>query len=359
MAGIRWTYVMLDRVAAEELSTRLHVEQLLSPRNNDYIRISSIGECRRKIGYRLLSYRNGEPQEPIWAHALGIFDFGNGMHHQMHLRLGSRGLGWVDSEPIIDGRGRVSWAGNCELEVKSDRYRLAGHLDELSRPLKRITRVIDGQQVEFVEPTDEADPAGRRALIDYKTITARDRLVEQRNPKTGELLKVEVKLSAFEKLKAPKSENLSQASLYAFLTTQPEFKTDRIPEPLKEIPDVMIVYIAKDLAPDYYEKHPEEYPDPKGLLNAPYKVFVSPVDLEHVNALLKKSESIWKAIDAGKLPPRDYHHRPERPAWACCDCSYRKSCYQKEGYFQDEKPALPARLQYRLSQVNPDLIVLD
>jgi hypothetical protein len=122
----------------------------------------------------------------------------------------------------------------------------------------------------------------------------------------------------------------------------------------------MIVYIAKDLAPDYYEKHPEEYPEPKGLLNSPYKVFTQPVDLDHVNALLKKTEKIWKAIDAGKLPARDYYHRPDRPAWQCLDCPWNRTCYQEQGYFQEEsvRPLLP-RLKHRLSEVDSDLIVLD
>jgi hypothetical protein len=133
--------------------------------------------------------------------------------------------------------------------------------------------------------------------------------------------------------------------------TRPDFCTDRIPGPLSQLPGLMIIYVGKDVAPDWYAKFPNEFQDPKGLLNSPYKVFTLDTDPKVVETLLRKVRGIWKQLDAGELPPRDYHHSPNRTAWACVDCPFRQECYANEAYFADAIPEDPARLTYRIEQL--------
>lgn len=337
----------IDYTAIEELAVSHHLDETRK-RDNSYIRVSGIGDCRRKIAYRIL-WHQGEQDEPrIWTHGLTVFELGHGLHLKLQERLSNVGpLKWVDAEPTIDEEGKFGWAGNCEIPLIDHEYRLKGTLDDLSRPLRRVTKEVKGEIIEFIEPTDEDDPMGKRYIIDIKTITARDRLVMEEDG-NGRVVKSEMKPSSFERLVAPKPEHVQQVSLYSWLTTRPEFKTDRIPGPLDKMPDIMIIYVAKDLDPQYYERHPEQFSDPKGVLNSPYKVFVQPTDKRVVNTILKKVGAVWSALDSGELPPRDYNWTPSRPDWHCTDCSFRHHCYDEEGYFSEEAYEEPIRLIERL-----------
>jgi len=350
---------MLDRVAIEELSASYHTERLLNPRDNDYIRASGIGSCRRQIAYRLKWHREGKEELPTWTHGLFTFDLGHGIHYRLQSRLSNVGtLKWVDAEPSFNDSGVLEWHGNCEIPLKNDEYRIAGHCDGLTRPLRRVTKVIDGVSIETLEATSDDDPLGKRYILDIKSITARERVKIDYDPNTGYVRNHQVLPSAFEKLTAPKDDHISQVSLYAWMTTQQGFRTDRIDQPLKSLPSLMVIYVAKDLDPTYYAKKPDDYPSPKHLLNSPYKVFTLDVNPKHLPVLLRKATGIWKALDAGELPPRDYNHKPERPVYACVDCPFRKDCYQDEGYFDQDELSTPPIVSYRNSLIDPNLITM-
>jgi hypothetical protein len=335
------------------------VERELSPRDNSYTRISGIGDCRRKIAYSRLWFKEGLAEEPIWSHGLSIFDYGHGLHLQLQQRMSNVGpLKWIDADPVISECGQFGWSGNCELDLVDHEYELAGHCDGISRPMRRIQMEWQGKPFEVLQPVDENRPDTTRYLIDIKTITARQKVTEHRNPRTGELLRTEIKPSAFEKLTAPKDAHIGQTSLYAWKMTRPDFKTDRLPGPLPKLPDLMIIYLAKDLDPKYYEERPKEFPEKRGLLNSPFKIFTRPTDEKVVGALLKKAEQINASLKAGELPARDYHHEPSRPAYDCLDCPFRKACYAKEGYFANDETPLPARFEYTLSQLDSGMKVL-
>lgn len=349
---------MLDRVAINEISTSYHIEKTLNPRNNTYIRASGIGSCKRQIAYRIKWHEEGIEELPTWTHGLFTFDLGHGIHYRLQSRLSNVGpLKWVDAEPFINSSGQLDWHGNCEIPLLNDEHKIAGRCDALTKPLKRVTHWIDGEPIELYEPAEEGDPEARRYIIDIKSITARERLKVEHDPNTGYVRNTTVMPSAFEKLAAPKDEHISQVSLYAWMTTQPGFHTDRIHEPLKEIPGMMVIYVAKDLDPAYYGKNPE-YPSPKYLLNSPYKIFTLDVDPKALSVLFRKSAGIWKALDEDKLPPRDYNHKPERPVYACVDCPFRKECYKEEGYFAEEDLSLPSIVKYRTSLIDAETITL-
>jgi hypothetical protein len=158
--------------------------------------------------------------------------------------------------------------------------------------------------VPFEEDRDDTD----RYILDIKTTTARAGVTVHQNPQTGEIAKTEVKPSAFEKLAKPKDEHIAQTSLYAWMTTQPDFKTGRIAGPLPKLPKIMLIYVAKDLDPKWFEKFPGDYPERQGLLNSPFKVFTVEPKLELIEVLLKKVDGIHTAIARGRPPPRGYHH---------------------------------------------------
>lgn len=359
----------LDWDAVEELSASFHLER--GSRDNSYLRISGIGDCRRKIGYRIRNYIQGTPEPPQWSHLLTVFDIGHKLHLGLQHRLSNAGpLKWVDGDPIIED-GQFGFSGNFEVPLIDHQYRIRGTLDCLTRPLLKVpvhqapvyrdqnwgarsyagaVGLDDPTQPMAYVPVEPGTPGAKRYIIDIKTITARERVSIEEDPHTGAIMRVVRKPSAFEKLTAAKPEHIAQASFYSWLCTRPDFRSDRITEPLTELPDVMILYIAKDLDPDYYAKYPEQYHDPRGLLNSPFKIFTVPASRQRISALLRKVEGIWRALDAGELPPRDHYHTPERTAWACVDCPFRRECYEVEGYFQEPDPETPLRvIRQRLS----------
>ncbi|MFN3649328.1 MAG: hypothetical protein ACK47B_07070 [Armatimonadota bacterium] len=218
-------------------------------------------------------------------------------------------LGWIDGEPTIDEHGHFGFNGLFEVALKSDEHRLRGTLNGLSRPLRRkkVRVKSTGEVFETYEVTDDDDPQGKRYIVDVKSITARDRFILDEHPDSGEILKAEIKDSAFKKLVQPKDEHLGQTMLYSHFVTQPWFQHERLGgKPLATPPDVMIMYWGKDVDPKYYGKEPQTYDDPKGLLNAPFKVFTVPYSQRRVDALLLKDREVWAALDAGELPGCDH-----------------------------------------------------
>jgi hypothetical protein len=176
-------------------------------------------------------------------------------------------------------------------------------------------------------------------------MTARERTVVEHTP-YGAVASVETKPSPFEKLEKPKDEHVKQAMLYSWLTTQEGFVSDRLHEPLAKMPKVMILYFAKDLAPDWYARHPDAFPPGAELLRAPFKAFTVEAKPRMVSALLGKVRGIWEALDAGLLPSREYHHTKERGEFACMDCPWNRECYAEEGYFDGTEVKVPARIAY-------------
>jgi hypothetical protein len=338
---------LLDWTAVEELSTSFHVEQAHHPRKNDVVRASSIGECRRKLAYRILWWREGIPEPPMDSHLLSIFDLGHALHLQLQTRLSNPGpLKWIDADLVFDA-GRPKWTGNCEIRLEDPDLFVAGHCDGLSRPLKRV----QFEEYERLVPTEPDDPAGLRYIIDIKTITARDRIEPVWDMRTGQFLIMKEPPSPFARLEKAKDEHIAQTSIYAHLTTRPNFKTDRLDGPLPKLPHLMVIYLAKDVAPDWYGRYPALYPEPRGLLNSPYKVFTQPASPTLIAALLKKVALVRDHLAEGRLPARDYHHSPQKPDWHCTDCPFRHTCYADEGYFADDRRPVPTRITDALLQV--------
>lgn len=337
----------------EQFSASFHIDQALSPRKNNLVRASSIGDCRRKLAYRIRWYHEGRPEPPMWSHLLSIFDVGHALHLQIQQRLSNQGpLKWVDADLTVDARGRPKWEGNCEIRLEDPEDWVAGHCDALSRPLRYVKERHKGVEFETIVPCEADDPEGQRFIIDIKTITARDRMELQQNPHTGQITGVKERPSGFARLTKPKDEHIAQTAIYSHLTTKPSFKADRIDGPLATLPGLMVIYAGKDVAPDWYAKFPDQYPEPRGLLNAPFKIYTQAANPRLIQALLKKVALVREHVERGTLPPRDYHHDPNQPAWACVDCPFKKECYEPEGYFQEEEPELPARLAHALIQLD-------
>jgi hypothetical protein len=337
----------LDLAATHDVTTGLLLTEELHPRDNSYLRLSGLYQCKRRIAYTIKWHQEGRKGIPNNAHTQGIFDVGHAMHYHLQMRLSKHGsIGWVDADPVVQedehGRKSLGWAGNFEVSLINHEYRTRGTLDCLTEPLQLVTRERNGEWFD----TYEVDPKGKRLIIDIKTCSARN--TWKPDKKTGELVR---RPSGFEKLTEPKPEHITQAMMYAWQVTQPGFQTDRIDGPLPEMPDVMILYVAKDVPPDYYGRYPDQYPASESFLHSPYKVFRIPADQFRVNTALRKVNAVWEKLDAGELPSRDYHHTLQWPAYECVDCPFRKTCYAEEGYFQNDSDTLPARAQYAQERI--------
>jgi hypothetical protein len=349
--GVRLAKPVLDWAATEDVATALHLERDVSPRDNSYIRLSGLYQCKRQLAYRVNWFKEGREELPMGAQTLGIFDVGHAMHYHLQMRLSKHGtLGWVDADPVIaenaDGKKRLDWEGNFEVSLIDHEYRVRGTLDCLTYPLLLKTVERDGQTFETYEVVPEGTEGAKRYIIDIKTCSARD--TWKVNKKTGNL---ERKPSGFEKLEAPKPEHVTQAMMYSWMVTRPNFSTEREPKPLAVMPDVMILYVAKDVPPDYYSRYPEMYPEDKRLLHSPYKIFRVAADMVRVNTALTKVNSVWSDLDNNRLPSRDYQHRVDWPAYPCLDCGFRKECYSEEGFFKADPEDYPLRVLYRREQL--------
>lgn len=324
--------VFLDEIACSH-----QIDQVSSRRDNRYIRLSGIGDCRRKIAYRLMYSREGRPEPLTSTHGMTVFEVGHGLHLKIQERLSNVGpLKWVDAEPSIGNDGRFGWKGNCEIPLRSDERRIAGTCDGLTHPLTIKTVVVDGQPVSIVEITNDHAPDGKRYVIDIKTISARESA-----PGIP---------SSFERLTEAKTSHIHQATMYAWLMTQPGFRTDRISEPLDAIPDLMIIYVAKDLAPNYYTRFAGTYPESESLIHSPYKIFTKKVSTRTINHLLAKAALVWDYVDNGNLPPRDYHSTANFLDFNCRFCPFNAECYREEGFFGNGQQTIPPKLGYRLEK---------
>lgn len=351
---------MLDKLALQELSASYQLDPHMESRDNSTIRISGLHECTRKQYYRITNHLKGIPDPPIGSHARVTFEFGHGVHLMMQKRLSNVGsLKWVDADPIVED-GAFGWAGNFEINFFDKDYKLKGHCDALTRPIKRVKKTIDDKEIEVMEVSDDDDPEASRYIIDFKTITAREKPKPKIDPFTQEIIGVETYPSSFEKLTKPKPEHIMQASAYAWLMTRDSFNHDKVrlgatthstnekkKEPLKKIPDVMIVYIAKDLDPKFYERFPGTYPSKDDLLNFPMIAFTEKTNPKTIEKIKDKADKVNGYVERGELPPRDYNYTPANRDFNCEYCTYNRECYAKEKYFSKNSIDYPLRLKYQ------------
>jgi len=270
------------------------------------------------------------PPKPIWSHGLVTFAVGSAMHLFIQQLLSNLGpMKWVDGEPSIGKYNTFHFNGNFEIPFKDEKLGVAGHCDALTRPLKEVTQVIGNEEIKTLVP----DESGDRYIIDIKTITAREKVVGDIDYKTGGIRNGVWKKSSFEWLYKPKKEHVAQASLYAYLSATSDWHTDRLQGPLPKIPKIMIVYLAKDLNPDYYSRLTYGTSGSKGILNSPYKVFTQSVSKKTVDRCLEEISEVNDYVSRGELAPRDFHHTPTNREFACIYCDYNRECYRDEGYF--------------------------
>lgn len=330
-----------DYVALTDLVSGLCAEPILNRRDNSFIRISGLYQCKRQIGYRIL----GEEKELLPSpHLLHIFDVGHALHYAWQLRLSKHGsIGWVNADPCLikdstNNKISLGWDGNFEVPVFSKEHRIRGTLDCLTEPLTLTN--INTKNDSF--QSYRLDPNGQRYIIDLKTITGRD------NNYNGKIYP-----SSFEKLVRPKPEHILQASMYAWLTTQPDFRTSFIDSPLPVIPNVMLIYIAKDADQKVYDRILDDDNINDELKKVPYKVFTFPVDMNMIESALGKTAAIWDLVDRKELPGRDYIHKPNKPDYNCIGCGFRKACYSSEGYFAsdlDTENDIRVKYKYKLAK---------
>lgn len=305
----------IEETVTRELSAAMQAERFLYPRDHSLLHASAIGSCRRKQGFEIMGVE-GLPQD---SHFLSICDIGHGVHHQIQDRLVNV-LGWAKR-------------ANIELEVRNEEHGIMGHVDALSEPLggypeecPRIQNAPESQG--FFRK--RAEWGGERYVIDIKTITSRPYV--KRDPETAALHHVEP--SSFEKLIAPKKEHLLQVNLYAWMLKEQGT--------LDELPRIMLIYIGKDVGPDYYE---DKCQVTDRLLSLPYKVFIRDAEQEYIDEALKRAKHIWGRVKKGELPGKDHWWKPDSPDWHCSCCSFRKSCYAEEKYFETDQPLIsPASL---------------
>lgn len=298
----------IEETILRELSCAMQAERFLYPRDHSLLHASAIGSCRRKQGFELMGVE-GEPHD---SHFLSICDVGHGLHRQLQDRLVNV-LKWVKPE-------------NVELKVQNDALGVVGHIDALSEPLGWNIEDL----FENVPRRIEVHGDGVQYIIDIKTITSRPYL--KHTPDTGVLQYAEP--SSFERLVRPKKEHLLQTNLYAWMAKEMGL--------VDELPSIMIIYVGKDVEPGVYSTL---IPTVDRLLSVPYKIFVQEASEEYINEAQRRARHIWQRVRNGELPGKDHWHKPESPAWQCEVCSFRKTCYAEEGYFQDEPSLIsPASL---------------
>jgi len=326
-----------------------------SDRDNRYIRGSSIGMCKRRIGYQLLGYQGLSES----GHSLFILDLGNAIHDLVQRQLVN--MGWIKAKPVLVD-GNIDWEqtddkeSGCELSILDHDLRIIGHCDGVTVPLK-----INGSDLEDITP----DPNGERYLIEIKSITDKPRFwvlgirdggtgpineldcpaefidLSYEESSTGNMaqrlsryqhtrlvrgkfnnreapvykLKIDGKdelvtvlmvgnsMGSFSSLKKPKPDHILQASLYANALN------------LKKI---LFIYVGKDI-------DSRGYKDLDDLLNIPVKVFKHEVDELDIELISSKVKGIYDFVDNKELPPRDYTLEEDRSG--CKFCPYSWQCW--------------------------------
>jgi len=343
----------MEKLLAESL-----VEAGKNRRKPTMVRASSIGMCKRRVGYDLLGYE-GLPES---AHGRVTLDIGEALHLTVQRYLIN--IGWINSKLNLDDNGEIGWTnpefGGCEIPFQDKELRVTGRCDGVTVPLVRVNdKDTDG--FDSLHPS----PEGKRYLVEIKSITDRasffvlgimdggtDTIREEEHETrfidltpspsstSGKLqqllynfqhsrkvtgkrgartcpvykLKVDGKdqlvtvllasnmLGKFSNLKKPLPQHIQQASIYAN-----HFGLENI----------LFVYIAKDANPFLYE-------DENNLLNIPIKILEYKIKSEEVALIKSGVQEIYRYVDNGELPPREY--TPD--STDCKFCPHRKTCYE-------------------------------
>jgi hypothetical protein len=346
------------RGAARAIAYSMVQNRNKEERDNRYIRGSSIGMCKKRIGYQILGYQG----VPEGGHSLFILDLGNAIHDMVQRYLVK--MGWIKAKPILQKDGMIDWKqlddpqSGCELSIINHDLRIIGHCDGVTVPLVKNP---NAEGLDSYYP----DPSGERYLIEIKSITDKPRFwvlairdggtdtideedcpaefinISYETSQAGNLmqkisrfqhsrtvrsrfgtrvspvykLKVEGRdelvtvlmvgnsMGAFSSLERPKSEHVMQASLYAH-----ELNLNKI----------IFIYVGKDIDSRTYE-------DAEDLLNLPVKVYehtVQPLDIATIKG---KIRNIYEYVDKGELPPRDYGWDEDKSS--CKWCPYAWQCW--------------------------------
>ncbi len=237
------------------------------PPKRDKIRVSSAGDCSRKLGYHLLGF----PSSGVSVAERITFEIGHAYHRMLQQWLVE--MGWVVPELIEfrldDGPGRVG--GTCD--AVTGRLNLQGEPDDL----------------------------GTRRLVEIKSIT---NVAQERYG--GE------SRGAFTRLAAPRTNHLDQATIYADLwNRQLAGGPERLPlddaDPIHDrVEHLTFFYVGKDTA------------------EVPVKVFTQKLSSVRSERLWAKFARVWGQVDHEELPERDYNPFAGYPP--CSFCPYRALC---------------------------------
>jgi hypothetical protein len=265
----------VDTAALERIAAHLSSDRNSSPVNTEIIRVSSSGECGRKIGYRLLGFPQEQPTTP----ELVTFEVGHSYHHMVQSWLVA--MGWTTKELL-------------EFPLTDPEMRSRGSCDGVTVRLDK-----DG----------EPDPKGTRRLIEIKSIT---NVAKERYGMAS--------AGAFDRLDKPRDYHLDQANVYAHMWNRlvrsgqcvDSFDSweGRFPGPLVDPEDLIthitMIYVGKDTS------------------EMPIKVFTVPISTKKMERLRAKFAGIWQHVDRGELPPRD--HDPFSNFPPCTYCPFQTLC---------------------------------
>jgi len=340
---------------AEKVITHfLLKERSKQARDNRYIRGSSIGMCKRKIGYQLLGYQ----PVPENGHSMFILNLGNAIHDMLQKTLVD--MEWIKAKMVLKNGG-IDWEqtddekSGCELLIFDHEKRVIGHCDGVTVPLAKRK---GGEGLDGYYP----DPSGERYLIEIKSISDKPNfwVLGIRNGEEGPIneedcppefidlsyeesgsknkmqklsryqhsrtvrskygsricpvYKVKVgnkdelvtvlmagnSMGAFSSLEKPKSEHVMQASLYANYLG---------------IEKILFLYVGKDIDSRSY--------DNDDLLNFPIKIFEHEVDDLDIGVIEDKIETIYSFVDKKELPPRDYNWEDNKSPCKFCDFNWQ------------------------------------
>lgn len=272
----------VDTAALERIAAHLTATRNAGPERKGVIRVSSSGDCSRKIGYKLLGFPGDEPTIP----ELVTFQVGHSYHHMMQQWLVE--IGWTTPEllefPLWDQQARLR--GSCDC------------------PTVRLNS------------KGEPDPTGTRRIIEIKSITnvAHERYGQESK-------------GAFDRLEKPREYHLDQANTYAHLWNQllERWWAGEIPgDPLEWEGR----YLGRPEKPNDLVTHITMIYVGKDTSDMPLKVFTQPVSEKRIDRLTEKFARIWNHVDREELPARD--HNPFSNFPPCKFCPYQTLCISEE-----------------------------
>ncbi len=254
------------------------------PTPYDFIPVSSIGDCARKIVYSLTVKMIPRPRLASESHAALN---GNALHDLVQSRLVGAGL--VNAKMVVRKGWILGWEGDCELTLEDKNLKVRGHCDGITLP-------VIAKGGEYV-----VDPSGTRKLIEIKTIGNSKR----EDPFTGLLRE-----GKFDKLSKPYPNHITQATLYAHLINS----NGLYGEPVDSI---WFIYTARDYPYNEYVQ----------ANKSPVKTFEVAVKPEVVEQILSKIHRIWSYVENEQLPDREYACTPGNLSPFCSFCDYKELCY--------------------------------